>query len=166
MAYPIHLKIWHHMWMLSVRSTLLLNTLFIIKQNFEITVSYTYIFKSFSEWKPYDGQHCLYKVLFVSIWDKEKVLLNRTSWQYPLLHYLGTSVTSHMIFSDNFETPDVLIMSYHLSNEYNYLISHFMLNVHSCIDANQKKIANSTTMDFFWSIPVSVQVSRDISFNN
>ena len=91
----------------------------------------------------------MYKVLFVSIWDKEKVLLNRTSWQYPLLHYLGTSVTSHMIFSDNFETPDVLIMSYHLSNEYNYLISHFMLMFIVALMQIKKKVANSTTMDFF-----------------
>ena len=71
-----------------------------------------------------------------------------------------------MIFSDNVETPDVLIMSYHLSNKYGYLISHFMLMLKLALMQIKKKFANSTTMDSFLSIPFSVQVSREISFNN
>ena len=92
----------------------------------------------------------MYKVVFVSSWNKEKVLLNRTSWQCPLIHYLGASVTSHMIFSDNFETPDVLIMSYHLLNRYDYLISQFMLMLIVALMQIKKKSCKFNNYGFFF----------------
>ena len=55
-----------------------------------------------------------------------------------------------MIFSDNFETPDVLIMSYHLLNRYNYLISHFMLMLIVALMQIKKKLQiQQLLMDYF-----------------
>jgi hypothetical protein len=71
-----------------------------------------------------------------------------------------------MIFSDNVETPDVLIMSYHLLTKYNYLISYFMLMLIIALMQIEKKSCKVNNYGFFFEAIFSVQVSREISCNN